>query len=49
MAGQSYWEHLERKRISRRRVLAGAGAGAAGLVVAAACGGSSHSEKTPAA
>ncbi len=36
MAG-SYWDRIERQRVSRRRVLAGAGAGAAGLLVAAAC------------
>jgi peptide/nickel transport system substrate-binding protein len=50
MAGKSYWTHLERRRVSRRRMLAGVGAGAAGLVVAAACGGSSsNDDKTPSA
>jgi peptide/nickel transport system substrate-binding protein len=48
MAERSYWERLELKRISRRRVLAGTGVGAAGLLVAAACGGGS-STKTPTA
>ena len=48
MAG-SYGETSSGKRISRRRVLAGAGAGAAGLLVAAACGGGSSSDKTPSA
>ncbi|TAK67703.1 MAG: hypothetical protein EPO22_02720, partial [Dehalococcoidia bacterium] len=49
MAERSYWERIAQDRISRRRVLAGAGAGAAGLVVAAACGGSSNGDKTPSA
>ncbi len=49
MAGRGYWERIERKRISRRRVLAGTGAGAAGLLVAAACGGGSDGKKTPSA
>jgi peptide/nickel transport system substrate-binding protein len=43
MAASGYWRRLEQQRISRRRVLAGTGVGMAGLVVAAACGGSSSS------
>lgn len=34
----SYWQRFERERISRRRLLGTAGAGAAGLAVVAACG-----------
>ena len=49
MAERSYWERIELKRISRRRVLAGTGVGAAGLLVAAACGGGSKDDKTPSA
>ena len=38
MSTKSYWQRFERQRISRRRVLAATGIGAAGLAVAAACG-----------
>ena len=38
MSTKSYWQRFERQRISRRRVLAATGVGAAGLAVAAACG-----------
>jgi len=40
MAASGYWNRLSRQRISRRRVLAATGAGAAGLAFAAACGDS---------
>ena len=33
----SYWDRFRRQRISRRRMLAATGVGAAGLVIAAAC------------
>ncbi len=39
MSTKSYWQRFERQRISRRRVLAAGGVGAAGLAIAAACGG----------
>jgi len=39
MTTKSYWQQFERQRISRRRILAVGGAGAAGLALAAACGG----------
>ncbi len=39
MARPGYWERFQRQRISRRRLLAATGAGAAGLTLAAACGG----------
>ena len=48
MAAGSYWDKIERARVSRRRMLAGTGAGAAGLLLAAACGGGSDDDKTPA-
>ena len=38
MTSSSYWNRLSRQRISRRRILAATGAGAAGLAIAAACG-----------
>lgn len=38
MATKNYWERFQRQRVSRRRLLATAGAGAAGLAVVAACG-----------
>ena len=38
MTTSNYWNRLSRQRISRRRVLAVTGAGAAGLAIAAACG-----------
>ena len=40
MTTSTYWEKLERQRITRRRMLAATGAGAAGLALAAACGDS---------
>jgi ABC-type transport system substrate-binding protein len=43
MAGSNYWDRLERRRVSRRRMLAATGAGAAGLALVAACGGDSSS------
>ncbi|MCH8065633.1 MAG: hypothetical protein IIC90_07375, partial [Chloroflexi bacterium] len=39
MATKSYWQRVHDERISRRRLLGAAGMGAAGLAVAAACGG----------
>ena len=39
MAKGSYWQRIQRERISRRRLIGTAGAGAAGLAVVAACGG----------
>jgi len=39
MPTSGYWRDLQRQRITRRRLLAGAATGAAGLAVAAACGG----------
>ena len=49
MATKSYWQRLERERISRRRLLGTAGAGAAGLVIVTACGGGNGTsgDKTP--
>lgn len=48
MAVKSYWQQFERQRISRRRLLAASGAGAAGIAVVAACGGGkSGTSKTP--
>ena len=51
MAPSSYWHQFQRQRISRRRVLAAVGARAAGLTVAAACGGGGEpdADGTPAA
>ena len=46
MATSSYWNRLSRQRISRRRVLAATGGGAAGLAIAAACGESGGSTAT---
>ena len=40
MTTSTYWQKLQRQRITRRRMLAATGAGAAGLAIAAACGGS---------
>ena len=40
MTTQGYWRTLQRQRITRRRMLATTGAGAAGLAIAAACGDS---------
>lgn len=37
MGTNSYWQRFERQRVSRRRLLATAGTGAAGLAVVAAC------------
>jgi ABC-type transport system substrate-binding protein len=39
MTTKNYWQRFRRQRISRRRLLASTGLGAAGLTVAAACGG----------
>jgi peptide/nickel transport system substrate-binding protein len=39
MAKKSYWQRVHDERISRRRLLGAAGMGAAGLAIAAACGG----------
>ena len=39
MAKRSYWQRIQRDRISRRRLIGATGAGAAGLAVVAACGG----------
>ncbi|TAK53263.1 MAG: hypothetical protein EPO22_15920, partial [Dehalococcoidia bacterium] len=47
MGRSNYWDRIERLRLSRRRLLAGTGAGAAGLLVAAACGGDSGGSDTP--
>lgn len=38
MGTTSYWQRFERQRISRRRLLGTAGAGAAGLFIVTACG-----------
>jgi peptide/nickel transport system substrate-binding protein len=46
MSTKSYWQQLERQRISRRRLLAVGGTSAAGLAVVAAC--SSKTTKGPA-
>ncbi len=46
MARRSYWQRLQRERISRRRLLGTAGVGATGLAVAAACGGG-NGDETP--
>lgn len=43
MATKSYWHQFQQGRVSRRRLLAVSGAGAAGLAVAAACGGKKKS------
>jgi peptide/nickel transport system substrate-binding protein len=45
MTTKSYWQQFERQRITRRRLLAVSGAGAAGLAVVAAC--SSKKKTTP--
>jgi peptide/nickel transport system substrate-binding protein len=39
MARNNYWSQFGRQRMSRRRLLGAAGVGAAGLTIAAACGG----------
>jgi len=39
MSTSNYWERFQRERLSRRRLLGAMGASAAGLAVAAACGG----------
>jgi ABC-type transport system substrate-binding protein len=44
-----FWDRHSAKRISRRRVLAGTGVGAAGVFVAAACGGGTSNPTTPTA
>ncbi len=51
MTRKSYWQRFQSERVSRRRLLATAGLGSAGLVAAAACGGGDGEEatKTPAA
>lgn len=38
MATNGYWHRVQRQRISRRRLLASTGAGAAGIAIIAACG-----------
>ncbi|MEX0786645.1 MAG: ABC transporter substrate-binding protein, partial [Dehalococcoidia bacterium] len=38
MATPTYWSRFQRQRISRRRMLAVTGAGAAGIAIVAACG-----------
>ena len=38
MTRKNYWERFQRERVSRRRLLAVSGMGAAGLAVAVACG-----------
>ncbi len=43
-----YWDKIRRQRISRRRMLAVTGAGAAGLAIAAACGDSGDDDGEPA-
>ena len=48
MAG-SYWQQVDRQRVSRRRLLAGAGAGTAGLLLAAACKDGGNGGETPTA
>ena len=47
MTPSSYWNRLQRQRISRRRMLAVTGTGAAGLAIAAACGGGTDTEAQP--
>ncbi|MCH7699815.1 MAG: ABC transporter substrate-binding protein, partial [Chloroflexi bacterium] len=47
MTQSRYWNRLQHQRISRRRLLAATGVGAAGLAIAAACGSGSDTE-TPA-
>ena len=42
-----YWDKIRRQRISRRRMLAVTGAGAAGLAIAAACGESGDDDGEP--
>ena len=49
MAPTGYWHRFEKQRVSRRRVLAGTGIGAASLIVAAACGSAGGATKTPSA
>ncbi len=39
MRNDNYWQKFQRQRISRRRLLAAGGVGAAGLALVAACGG----------
>ena len=46
MATSHYWNRISRQRISRRRVLAATGAGAAGLAIAAACGDGGDGDET---
>ncbi len=49
MTTKNYWRRFQHERISRRRLLRAAGTGAAGLTVAAACGGGDgDGNKTPA-
>jgi peptide/nickel transport system substrate-binding protein len=49
MRTKSYWQQFQRQRISRRRLLATAGTGAAGLAVFAACNdnGGTSGDQTP--
>ena len=47
MTPAGYWNRFQHQRISRRRMLATTGAGAAGLAIAAACGGDTDTEAQP--
>ncbi len=47
MTTTNYWDKIRRQRISRRRMLAVTGAGAAGLAIAAACGDSGDDDTGP--
>ena len=49
MARTNYWQRFQRQRISRRRLLAATGVGAAGLAVAAACGDDGGNGTSPTA
>ncbi len=48
MATKDYWQRFHRQRISRRRLLATAGLGSAGLVAVTACGGGGGEESATA-
>lgn len=45
MGTTSYWQRFERQRITRRRLLGTAGAGAAGLAIVTACGSDNGTAK----